>query len=379
MRITFVLPGYARAPIGGFRAVYGYSNYLAERGHIVNIVHPYRVDRAPTLRRALKTRAWRVVRHLSDHPLVPWTRFHRNSRPLLTYDLRSQFIPDADVIFATAWDTAEYVLTYPATKGAKLYLVQHYETWAGPKERVDATWLSPLYKAVISRWLLELGESMGASRLRHICYAVEEYFRVKNMPASRPVSIVSLYHRMDWKGVADALEVLGRVHARYPSVPITMFGVYPRGSDIPDWVRYYQDPDQKTLAEIIYNGHAIYLGASWTEGFGLPAAEAMACGCVFVGTDSGGCRDYAIHERTALLSPARDRDTLYANLCRVIDDPELRRGLQERGTAYVARFNWQRAGADLEQYIQAIVQKRRPSSWPARNKMDNRVGGLDAR
>lgn len=93
------------------------------------------------------------------------------------------------------------------------------------------------------------------------------------------------------------------------------------------------------------------------EGWGLPPAEAMACGCVFVGTDSGGCRDYAINNETALLSPPRDQKSLLDNLCRVIENRELRRTLQERGTAFVRTFTWERSGAALEQYIHDVVQQ----------------------
>jgi glycosyltransferase involved in cell wall biosynthesis len=46
----------------------------------------------------------------------------------------------------------------------------------------------------------------------------------------------------------------------------------------------------------------------------------MACGCAFVGTDSGGVRDYATDGDTALLSAPGDRDGLLQNLIRITEN-----------------------------------------------------------
>ena len=38
-KIFFVLPGYSRRPIGGYKIIYQYANKLAEDGYKVNIVY----------------------------------------------------------------------------------------------------------------------------------------------------------------------------------------------------------------------------------------------------------------------------------------------------------------------------------------------------
>jgi glycosyltransferase involved in cell wall biosynthesis len=130
-----------------------------------------------------------------------------------------------------------------------------------------------------------------------------------------------------------------------------MFGTTCRGADIPNWIQYHQNPPQDILVRDIYNEGTVYLAASLTEGWPLPPAEAMACGCAFVGTDSGGCRDYAKHGITALLSPPGDRDALLTNLCRIIDDRSLAAEIQESGTAFIQKFTWDRSGSMLEAYL----------------------------
>jgi glycosyltransferase involved in cell wall biosynthesis len=278
--------------------------------------------------------------------------------------LNQRFLPAADVVFATFWRTAEYVIDYPASKGAKFYLIQEYETWAGPQERVDRTWLAPLRKVVVSRWLYDIGSALGAREMRHITNAIDQQqFRITFPKRTEELGLLSMYHIVEWKGADDAIAVLQRVHDRYPKIRVTMFGLEARPRALPQWVEYFHNPDPDQLRDL-YNRHSIYLGASRHEGWGLPPAEAMACGCAFVGTDIGGFREFAIDGRTALLSPPRDRDAMFHNLCRVIDNPDLLKRLQNAGNEHIRQFTWERSGAMFEQYLNEIVT---PATTPIRS------------
>ena len=359
MRISFLLPEYFAFPIGGYRVVYEYADFLAARGHAVTIIFPRR-PRAPgqaaSWLEPAKQRLWSLKTRLRNRPLVPWHPLHPSVKLLLVPLVQDSLIPDGDVIIATAWSTAQPVADLSHAKGAKFYLIQHYETWGGPKEEVDATWRLPLYKVVISKWLQELGGQLGATNMRHIPNGIDlGRFRVTTPPEDRPFSILSIYHKQEFKGVPDALAALSSYHERFPDVPVTMFGASSRGSEIPDWIQYIANPDQDALVRDVYNRHAVYFGASIAEGWALPPAEAMACGCAFVGTDIGGFRDYATDGDTALLSPAGDREGLLRNLVRITEDPALRTRIQRRGTENIQQFTWDAAGSALESYFQEHV------------------------
>ena len=355
MRLTFLLPVYVSAPIGGYRVVYAYADVLAARGHRVTIVF-LRGRRPPggaaSWLDSVAGWLWRLKIRLLNRPLVPWHRLHPGVAFALAPSARDDHIPDGDAVVATAWTTAGPVAALSRAKGAKFYLIQHHETWDGPAVEVDATWHLPLHKVVVSRWLLDVGRRLGASELRHIPNGIDlDRFRVTTPPADRRFGILSLYHRHAFKGVPDALSVLRRYHERFPDVPVTMFGAEPRGADVPDWIAYVADPGQDALVRDLYNGHTVYFGASLAEGFALPPAEAMACGCAFVGTDSGGCRDYATDGDTALLSPPGDRDGMLRDLTRITQDAALRARIQRRGTEAIRRFTWAAAGDALERYL----------------------------
>lgn len=356
LAITFVLPSFLPFPVGGYRIVYAYADKLAAYGHHVTVVFPRQIlesERPPSRLRPVKEVLWPLKMRMKHRPLIPWHDFHPGVRLRLAPRVSDLWIPNADAVVATGWQTADPVAALSPAKGRKYYLIQHYETWAGPKDAVDATWRLPLRKVVISKWLEDLGRTLDpGGDMRYITNGLDlDRFRITRPPEDRPLSVLSLYHSYEFKGVSYALEALTRFHARYPSVPITLFGAEPAGADVPDFIRFEEKPPQDRLVDELYNGHAIYLGASISEGWGLPPAEAMACGCAFVGTDVDGFREYAVDEETALLCPPRDADGLYGNLCRMAEDPALLRRIQVAGTARINTFTWDRAARAFEDYL----------------------------
>ena len=366
MRVTFLHPGHTFWPGGGVRVVHEYANYLARHGHEVNLIFPCRIDSEPRPLRITarysrdwwKARVSATMRRTSGKSALRWMSIDPRIKLFFVRGLDSLFIPDADAVVATFWRTAEHTVDYPDRKGEKFYLIQHYETWAGPKERVDRTWLAPLHKVVISRWLCEQGKSLGATQIRHIGNGIDhQQFRITRSKDQQELALLTMYHRQPWKGAHDALAVLHRIHERYRDLRMSMFGVDARAQEIPGWIEYFRNPTPDGLRDL-YNRHSIYLGASWAEGWALPPAEAMACGCAFVGTDIGGFREYAIDGCTALLSPPQDRNAMFENVCRIIEDRELRSRLQKAGTEYIKQFTWEKSGALFEKYLHEAVERR---------------------
>jgi alpha-1,3-rhamnosyl/mannosyltransferase len=68
---------------------------------------------------------------------------------------------------------------------------------------------------------------------------------------------------------------------------------------------------------------------SLAEGFGLPVAEAMACGAPVVTSNSSSLPEVA--GGAAILVDPEDADEIAAAVAGVLEDEALRRGLRERG------------------------------------------------
>jgi glycosyltransferase involved in cell wall biosynthesis len=164
---------------------------------------------------------------------------------------------------------------------------------------------------------------------------------------------------LPWKGTSDGLRALEEAKRRSPRLTALLFGTGTRPKGLPAWVSYFRDPPQTRLVDGIYNASSIYLCPSLAEGWALPPAEAMACGCALVSTDIGGVRDYAGHGTTALLSPVADTAGMAENLHSLLADALRREEIARAGKSRIGDFTWDRSTEALEQFISSNLQPRR--------------------
>lgn len=351
MRVTFVLPGSGHLPVGGFKVVYEYANRLTVRGHTVTVVHAAQFDRDASAISRLKTGVRFMQRSLDGSyrpgwfPLRPEVALRWRATPA------AAGLPDADAVVATAWQTAEWVAHYPPCKGKTFYLIQHYETWSGPENRVNATFRAGLHNLAIARWLQEVVRAQGADADYQPNGLDLAAFGVDTPLATRAPRAMMLHHDADWKGSADGVEALRQVKAQLPELQATLFGTPAAPTDLPAWIRYERKPAPELLRRL-YNESAVFLATSWTEGWGLPGCEGLLCGCALAATEVGGHLEFAHHGETALLSPPRDPAALARNVTELLRNPALRLRLASQGGAYVRRFTWKRAVGKLEQHLQ---------------------------
>jgi L-malate glycosyltransferase len=363
MKITFLMPCYMWVPSGGFRVVYEYANRLVARGHHVTVVHPRHLKLAPPAldtRKTLRThvrlaRLW--LRERVSQPTVDWHPMDSRVKLLYVPDSGPEHIPDADVLFATGWDTAPSVLACPPGQGEKCHLIQGYETWMGPKELVDDTWRAPLRKIVVARWLLEVGETLGCRDLTYIPNAVEERYRIIHPIEKRPRRVAMIASFVPLKGSRDGVRALEIAKTQFPDLEVTLFGNSRRAPWIPKWMSYTENPPQDRIVGDFYNRASIFLSPSWTEGFPLPPAEAAACGCAILATDIGGHRDYLENGVSALLSPPKDPDTLARNLCLLLANDKLRVRLALAANESVTRFSWEHNTDLFERFLKRVSSK----------------------
>jgi glycosyltransferase involved in cell wall biosynthesis len=352
MRITFILPDVTPVINGGVMVVYEYANRLSRRGHIVTVVHPRNWMQMVGPIQWAKARLWPISVRMRYGGPVPWMQVDPQVRQLLVPDLRPQFIPDADAVVATFFRTAPYVHDLPASRGRKYYLIQHYETWAGSKEDVEATWRLPMHKIVISLWLRDIANDLGVlDQTTHIPNGIDlSGLSITQPIEARAARAAMLYHKNEMKGSTEGIEALKLVKKQIPEFGAALFGTSERGEEIPDWIEYTQLPSRDALRKL-YNSAVVFLQASRTEGWGLTSTEAMACGCALVSTDNGGSRDFAIDCDTALVVPVQDVDAMAASVIRLLQDAPLRFAIAERGEQCARKFPWDRAVHAMEKAL----------------------------
>lgn len=353
MKLHFVLPTDGTVPVGGYKIVYEYANRLVRNGHEVIVTHAFYL--APEQVRLLRhprhwltfLKRWALGRYTPES----WFKVDPAVKLRFVPWLHRWFMPAADAVVATSWETAEWVARFPARQGRRFYLIQHFEDWSGDRDQVLRTWHLPLHKIVISRWLEALVAQHGETS-SYITNGLDfNAFGVDVPPQDRdPHSVAMLYHQSAWKGSRYGMEALMQVHAQCPALKVTLFGVSPPPADLPPWVSYHQLPSQRLLREI-YNRAAIFLAPSLTEGWGLPPAEAMICGAAVVLTDVDGHREFAQADVNALMCPPADAAALARGVLALMSDPALRLRLAQAASTSIQSFSWSRACQAMERTL----------------------------
>lgn len=347
MRIAFVLPSYEPRPNGGFKIAYEYASRLGRRGHAVTVVHPWHRASSPGTLAALKQLRFlpRARRGVAWFDLASEVDYRLISR------LEPAALPFADALVATAWRTAGPVAAAAPERGAGFYFIQNYETFDGPADEVDATWRLPLHKIVIARWLERLSAEFGeADRTSYAPNAIDhDEFFATTPQRKRGHTVGMLWHHWGIKGSPVGLAALELARESVPTLEAVIFGTGRRPEGLPAWASYVRDPRGEKLRRL-YDGMAVFLHPSRQEGWGLPAAEAMACGCALVAAANEGVLEFADKE-TALLAPLDDHEALARHIVALFRDEGLRERLAEAGRTAIRRFTWDRAVDRFERVL----------------------------
>jgi glycosyltransferase involved in cell wall biosynthesis len=73
----------------------------------------------------------------------------------------------------------------------------------------------------------------------------------------------------------------------------------------------------------------------------------MACGCACILSNSGGLVEYARHGENCLIVPVGDVQAAADGVCRLLDDPALRRSFVDEGLKTVAPYAEENATRDF--------------------------------
>jgi len=109
------------------------------------------------------------------------------------------------------------------------------------------------------------------------------------------------------------------------------------------------------LANILRDSD-LFISTSWSEGFGLPPLEAMACGCSVILSDSGGVLEYATSDLNCLMFKPKDHIGLKEAMVSLINNRNLRKKLSLNGIEISKNFNW---GKSADQLLEIISQSKK--------------------
>lgn len=295
MKINFILPGIGQS--GGIRVALMYANALVDRGHDVLCYYPL-TGIYVGWKKILFPKA--ILRQMRDaYNADSWIdkKFAVKS-PMVINNLT---VRDADVTIATYWLTAYWVNRLSSTKGRKVYFVQGYEVWGNALNqtlgRRSYTLKMDKVIAVSSNLARRLYEEFGINA-EVVCNGISEKELGVPFKKGKIVSIGIPYREGTLKNIRTALEVFKALNSNN-GVKWKTFG-FNKPNDWLDDIEFLENPSREQLQQF-YKTTDIFYVPSLYEGWGLPAVEAMAHGCVVLAHNSGAIAEFGRDQENCIV------------------------------------------------------------------------------
>ncbi len=188
-------------------------------------------------------------------------------------------------------------------------------------------------------------------------------FALQHLPAEQtkqPLSFIQVGHLLKQKRFDVTIRAFAKICAAHPAATLTIIG---HGSErqaletlcaelkVAHAVRFLgQLPNREVLAEMAK--HQFFVMPSVREGFGIVYLEAMACGCITIGTEGEGIGDLIVSGENGFLVGADDPDAIVQAVERCIDEPQLAEHIAQCGSRAARQLTWQ---TNAKAYLQLFA------------------------
>ena len=197
-------------------------------------------------------------------------------------------------------------------------------------------------------------------------------FRQTPEPSDGPVMVTLVARMLRDKGILEFVEasrLLGQqgVHFRAvlvgtpdPDNPTSI-----RVSQLEAWqtkrlVEWWGQNDD--IPSVWAQSHIAVL-PSYREGLPKTLLETAACGRPIIASDVPGCREIVQHEKNGLLVPVKDARALADAICRLIENPDLRKKMGQEGRKLVEK---EFAESIVVMQTLNLYQSLLEEQWPSR-------------
>jgi len=255
-----------------------------------------------------------------------------------------------DILVATFWPTV-YLSLFLRAKN-KFHLVQGWEEEFYQnkivKKIVNFSMKIDIPKIVISDYLKNKIKKIARTNSKIFkvngC-AIDSIFKSnKQKSIGKSISILSVFSSFKYcKGFDVYLKVIDKLENKnYRFILVTS-----KKKKLNSQIKTVFNPSRKELASL-YKGADIFLSTARSEGFCLPALEAMASGCPVILTNSGGITEYARNGYNAIILNKIDKIWKNNLVDKIIKNKNLRQKLIKNGLKTANKYSWEKIINELE-------------------------------
>ena len=332
MNITYLAEDTDQS--GGTRVQLAHADALIERGHRVRIV-------------------------TKGAPLT-W----RSSQAEWVYvdDFRQYDASDEDFVVGTFWVTVPYAHALAGDRA--VHLCQGYEgafsAYEAVRDQIDAAYSLPIPKLVVTKSLVSICKRFSVD-VTYIGQVVEDEFYRPGTPREHepPRVLICGQAQADLRGIEEGYGAVA--HARWFHQKLDLIRVSP-------WAPSKEEPLESvqefhvalTTAEmtrLVHSCDVLIAPNHREEGFGLPAAEAMASGIPCVLTSIPSFLSFDDTHDYALFAPEQNAVELGERLIEMLSDFELRERVRVRGREVAEQWRVRNVADRLERFF---TDRRRP-------------------
>ncbi len=178
-----------------------------------------------------------------------------------------------------------------------------------------------------SRFLLHIGNTAPRKNTKGVLIAFDKY--LQNNHHALPLVISGC----DQEFITSILKKMDKAHLLKHVIVLT----YLPFTDLP----------------VLYNLAEVFLYPSFREGFGMPVAEAMACGTPVITANNSSLVE--VSNDAALLIDASNTEQLAEAITLLVDDKNLRERLIEKGLENAKRFTWEKAAQQTLEIYNSVL------------------------
>jgi O-antigen biosynthesis protein len=280
--------------------------------------------------------------------------FTGNTAPVVHIsDKRAYLFDNIDLLFATGWQTVEWLARIPARR--KLYFVQSDERRfvdePSLKAKIHEGYNTRCEYLTEALWIQKMLRTEFGRRSAYVPNGIDPHIMYPDSPLEpkNPKRLRVLIEGpicIPFKGMDDA-------HAAIAPLDCEIWIVSSAGQPKTGW-RYDRFFERVPFGEMrkIYSSCDIFLKMSRVEGFFGPPMEAMACGCSVVVGKVTGYEEYIVHEENALVVEQGDIEGARVAVQRLLDDHAVRDRLVKRGFETVNAWTWDRSAQAMLELVE---------------------------